>query len=164
MRKNNKRLRQTCVSRSGTVLSLRENGREFVLEVSGGRRPDVVHVDEDPYTKLLACRCDYAVEVFHDDPRRAFFFVELKGDDVVRAAEQLAYTAEHLCDYRNLMDYGRYAKRYAFIVASHGTKPSILTRYQVCEARMKRCGFVYMKCKTRKVSVKLNENDELTWC
>ena len=63
------------VARASMTCSLVENGREFVLEVSGGRIPDAIHVDDKPYADLLKRRCDYAIEVFHDEPKRAFFWL-----------------------------------------------------------------------------------------
>ena len=152
------------VARTSMTCSLKENGREFVLEVSGGRIPDAIHVDDNPYTELLKSRCDYAIEVFHDEPKRAFFFVELKGEDVLKAAEQLVYTAEHLQDYRHLMNYKPYAKRLACIVATHGMIPAISTRYQVCQTRMEKCGFAALKCKTRKMLVRMDASGNVTWC
>ncbi len=151
------------VVRTSTTCPLKANGREFVLEVSGDRKPDKIHIDGEPYTKLLKRRCDYAVEVFRDDPKRAFFFVELKGEDVLKAAEQLVYTAEHLRDYRHLIDYRLYANRFACIVATHGMIPAISTRYQVCQARMKNCGFAALKCKTRKMLVRMDAVGNVKW-
>lgn len=150
--------------RTSMTCSLKENGRECVIEIPGDRKPDKIHIDDKPYTELLKSRCDYAIEVFHDEPKRAFFFVELKGEDVLKAAEQLVYTAEHLQNYRHLIDYKLYAKRWACIVATHGMMPAILTRYQKYEAQLKRCGFQALKCKTRKMLVRLNIEGDVTWC
>lgn len=101
---------KTCVAR--------ENGRECIVTVSGSRRPDKIHIDAMPFTKLLKRRCDYAIQVFSETPQRAFFFVELKGGHVEKAAKQLLYTIEHLNEYKDLLDYIPYDKRYACIVAS----------------------------------------------
>ena len=152
------------VIRTSMSCSLKENGREFVIEVSGDRKPDKIHIDDNPYTELLKSRCDYAIEVFHDEPQRVFFFVELKGEDVLKAAEQLVYTAEHLQNYCHLVDYTPYAKRFACIVATHGMIPAILTRYQKCQARLKKCGFEALKCKTRRMLVRMDVAENITWC
>lgn len=154
----------SSVARTSMTCSLVENGREFVIEVPGGQKPDEIHIDGKPYAELLKSRCDYAIEVFHDKPKLAFFFVELKGEDVLKAAEQLVYTAEHLQDYRHLIDYKPYAKRWACIVATHGMIPAISTRYQVCQARMEKCGFAPLKCKTRKMRVRMDASGNVTWC
>ena len=79
MRKKVKR-GMSPVVRTSMTCSLKENGREFVLVVPCRRKPDTIHIDDKPYTELLKSRCDYAIEVFHDEPKRAFFFVELKGE------------------------------------------------------------------------------------
>lgn len=152
------------VVRTTMTCSLKENGREFLIEVSGGRKPNKIHIDDNPYAKLLKSRCDYAIEVFHDEPKQAFFFVELKGEDVLKAAEQQVYAAEHLQDYCHLMDYTPYAKRFACIVATRGMSPSILTRYQKYEARLKKCGFEALKCKTRRMLVRMDVAENVKWC
>lgn len=160
MHKRTKRVMAHAI-RTSMICSLKENGREFVLEVSGGRKPDKIHIDDNPYTELLKSRCDYAIEVFHDEPRRAFFFVELKGEDVLKAAEQLVYTAEHLKDYCHLIDYTPYAKRYACIVAARGMMPAITTRYQACQKHLERCGFASLICRTRKMIVTMDAHSNI---
>lgn len=160
MRKKAKR-GMSPVVRTSMTCSLKENGREFVLVVPCRRKPDAIHIDDKPYTELLKSRCDYAIEVFHDEPKRAFFFVELKGEDVLKAAEQLVYTAEHLQSYSHLMDYKPYTMRFACIVAAHGMVPSITTRYQACQKHLERCGFANLKCKTRKMIVEMDADNNV---
>ena len=111
------------IGRGESPVAVSEEGRTFRVVVSGERRPNVVHIDAAPYVSLLKSRCDYAVEVFGDTPKQVFFFVELKGGDVLKALDQLVYTAEHLKDYCHLLNYGKFAVRHACVVASHGPPP-----------------------------------------
>lgn len=142
---------QTCKGRP-TVISVEENSKRFTVSVLNGERPSKVRIDAKPFADLLKCRCDYAIKVSEEE---VFFFVELKGADVVKAAEQLAYTIENLNVYRHLLDYSPYKSRHACIVSSHGMKPAISTRYQVYKRRIENCKF-QVKCKVRQLTAKVN--------
>lgn len=142
---------RTCRGRP-TVISVEENGKRFTVSVLNGEMPDKVRIDAKPFVDLLKSRCDYAIKVLG---KEVFFFVELKGADVVKAAEQLAYTIENLNAYRHLLDYSPYKSRHACIVSSHGMKPAILTRYQVYKRRIENCDF-QVKCKVRQLTAKVN--------
>lgn len=95
--------------------------------------------------------------------KQVFFFIELKGEDVVKAAEQLAYTVEHLSVYRHLLDYKPFVKCHACIVASHGMKPAISTRFQLYERQIKRRGFESLKCKTHQLTAKVSSGGEVSY-
>ena len=140
-----------------------EENRTFTVVVPGRCQPKKIHIDTEPFVKILKRRCDYAVEVFRDSQKQVFFFVELKGGDVLKAAEQLAYTAEHLDDYKHLLDYRPFAIRHACIVASQGLKPSITTRYQVWLARLKKCDFSSVKVRTHQLTALVDKSGKVSY-
>ena len=164
MRKlHQKKRAKTPVSRRQTSVSVSEESRTFTVVVPGDCQPRRVRIDAEPYIRILKRRCDYAIEVFHDPPKQVFFFVELKGGDVLKAVEQLAYTAEHLNDYKHLIDYRPFAIRHACIVASQGLKPSITTRYQVWQARLTKCDFARVKVRTRQLTALVDEGGKVSY-
>lgn len=138
--------------RMPAVVSVEENSMRFTVSVLNGEMPSKVRIDAKPFVDLLKCRCDYAIKV---QGKGVFFFVELKGADIVKATEQLAYTIENLNAYRHLLDYSPYKSRHACIVSSHGMKPAISTRYQVYKRRIENCKF-QVKCKVRQLTAKVN--------
>ena len=75
----------------------------------------------------------------------------------------LAYTAEHLNDYKHLLDYRPFALRHACIVASQGLKPSITTRYQVWQARLTKCDFACVKVRTRQLTALVDECGKVSY-
>lgn len=149
--------------RSCSSISVSEKNRKFTVVLDGASTAKKIHVDNEPYVSLLACRCDYAIEVCRDVSKQVFFFIELKGEDVVKAAEQLAYTVEHLSAYRHLLDYKPFVKCHACIVASHGMKPAISTRFQLYERQIKRRGFESLKCKTHQLTAKVSSGGEVSY-
>ena len=152
MRKlHQKKRAKTPVSRRQTSVSVSEESRTFTVVVPGDCQPRRVRIDAEPYIRILKRRCDYAIEVFHDPPKQVFFFVELKGGDVLKAVEQLAYTAEHLNDYKHLIDYRPFAIRHACIVASYVRVPT--TRIQYYVERIRRCGFSDVIRRTRPIPI-----------
>lgn len=133
-----------CV-RNETKVSVSENGKVFRAIIEGDCHPERIHIDADPYRTQLERRCDYAIRICPMSPK-TFFFVELKGDDVRYAVEQLAYTVEKL---QSLFE--PYAVREACaIVSSRTMKPAVNTRIQICLARLKKYKF-NLKCKTRQL-------------
>lgn len=119
--------------RSQSKISVSENNRRFEVVVNRGCGADWVHIDDPAYAHL-ARRCDYAIRVSPGNPRH-FFFVELKGNDVIKAAEQLEYTVANLKAM-----YSAYASRQAWVIAG-GFRPAVQTRWQVLQRKMKACGF-----------------------
>lgn len=158
----NSRVRPPAERKESSVSATEEN-RTFRVVVPGGRQPDKVHIDAPPFVSRLKSRCDYAIEVFADKPKKAFFFVELKGEDVHKAIKQLAYTAEHLADYRDLLDYRQFAVRHACIVASRGPQPSITMGYQKCKTKIERCGFAKVVCRTHQLTARVATNGEVRY-
>lgn len=141
--------------RSELSVPVEEQGRKFTVSVSAVTvMPRKTHIDEKPFVNLLKCRCDYAIEILD---KGVFFFVELKGSDIVKAAEQLAYTIANLESYRHLLDYSLYTSRHACIVSSQGARPAILTRYQVFKRKIECRGFK-VKCKTRQLTANVDAN------
>ena len=149
--------------RRQTTVSVSEENRTFTVVVPGTCQPRRVRIDAEPYAGILKRRCDFAIEVFHDPPKQVFFFVELKGGDVLKAVEQLAYTAEHLNEYKHLLDYRPFALRHACIVASQGLKPSITTRYQVWRARLKKCDFSSVKVRTHQLTALVDKSGKVSY-
>lgn len=162
MRKNiQKKRRKAPVLRRQTSVSVSEENRTFTVVVPGRCQPKKIHIDTEPFVKILKRRCDYAVEVFRDSQKQVFFFVELKGGDVLKAAEQLAYTAEHLDDYKHLLDYRPFAIRHACIVASYIRVPT--TRFQCYIARVERCGFAKLIRRTHQLTARIDEGGNVSY-
>lgn len=156
------------IERRVSSVAVSENSRTFTVFVPGGRRPDVIHLDDKdgPYIHQLKSRCDYVIEIFGDAPKKTFFLVELKGDDVVKGLEQLAYTAEHLKDCSQLRDYLKFTMRHACVVASHGPPKNVnipVTRQRKCEVRLKRCGFTEVKVRTHQLVAHVDGNGAIRY-
>jgi len=153
MRKSNRsRDAKTKPVRKKLSASVSENGRNFSVLFEGTSWAEKVHIDAEPYVGLLERRCDYAIKICCGRTGQAFFFVELKGDDVVKAAEQLAYTIRQRNAYRHQLDYSTFARRHACIVASHGMRPAIATRYQKYKRLIEELGFESVKCRVRQLT------------
>lgn len=149
------------VPRRQISVSVSEESRTFTVVIPGRCQLKKIHIDTEPFVKILKRRCDYAVEVFRDSQKQVFFFVELKGGDVLKAAEQLAYTAEHLDDYKHLLDYQPFAIRHACIVASYIRVPT--TRFQCYIARVERCGFEKLIRRTHQLTARIDEGGNVSY-
>ena len=150
--------------RKNSSESVVEKGRSFTVRVEGDRKPVKMHIDGGDFIRLLKNRCDYAIEVFPDAPFKAFFFVELKGEDVLKAAQQLLSTIENLNAYRHILDYTKFRKQFACIVSSKGPVPAITTRYQVIDRKIQSFGFEKLRCKTRKDIAIVRNDDSVSFC
>ncbi|MGN0888231.1 MAG: hypothetical protein ACI4UY_05035 [Kiritimatiellia bacterium] len=122
-----------------------ENYRSFSVSTVDGTS-DSVHIDAPGFANLPN-RCDYAVRVSPTRPKH-FFFVELKGNDVVKAARQLVCTIENLSAM-----YAGYTKKEAWVI-SGGWRPAISTAFQVEGAKAKKYGFD-LKYRTRLMQIDL---------
>lgn len=124
-----------------------ENKRSFSV-LTFLHDSDVVHVDAPEFARLQN-RCDYAIRVSPSDSKH-FFFVELKGNDVVKAAKQL------ICSIENLTPlYRDYGKREAWVI-SGGWRPAVSTSFQVQSAKARKHGFM-MKHRTHTMEIDLTK-------
>lgn len=142
--------------RTETRIAVGENGRIFEAVISGDCQPVKIHIDAEPYRSQLERRCDYAIQICPHDTR-AFFFVELKGTDVLKAAEQLLYSVECLQSLYQAYN----VSRTACIVASCGPKPAISTRYQMYRAKLESRGF-RLVCKTWRMMARIDQEGRLS--
>lgn len=138
------RLRRTVVS---------ENNRRFEVISDVSTRPVTIHVDSSVFRHLKK-RCDYAIQVDPVCPKW-FFFIELKGNDVIKAAQQLEYTIANTLDL-----YHDYDNREAWVIAGGGHY-IITTAFQLEKKKVMRWGFD-LKYQTRQKTVDVTSNVGVT--
>ena len=110
-----------------------ENNRQFEVIVPRKCDADKVHIDTvDCETGLK--RCDYAIFITPTH-KQFFYYVELKGNDVIKAAEQLVSTVE-----KRKSDYAGYAQKEAWVI-SGGWRPAVNTQFQIQRVKIKKFGF-----------------------
>lgn len=102
---------------------VKENNRQFEVVVPSKCAAEKIQIDTKDY-ETGQQRCDYAICI---TPARKqfFYFVELKGSDVVKAARQLVATAE---SKKTL--YKGYRQKEAWVI-SGGWCPAVNTQFQV---------------------------------
>ena len=122
-----------------------ENSRSFSV-VTTDFASDSIHIDTSEFASLPS-RCDFAVRVSSSMPKH-FFFAELKGNDVIKAAKQLVCTIEKLTAL-----YKAYAHREAWVI-SGGWRPAVMTSFQIQRAKALKFGFD-LKHRTRTMTVDL---------
>lgn len=127
------------------LLRVLENNRDFAVYTTASDA-DALHIDSTDYAESCS-RCDYAIRVSPLNPRH-FFFVELKGNDVVKAAKQLVCSIEHL---KSL--YKDYSIRQAWVI-SGGWRPAVKTSFQIQKAKAKKHNFL-LQHRTRSMTVDL---------
>lgn len=113
---------------------VKENNRQFVVLVPANCDAEKIQIDTKDF-ETGKQRCDYAICIT-PTCKQLFFFVELKGSDILKAARQLVATAE---SQKTL--YKGYVQKEAWVI-SGGWRPAISTQYQVQERKLKKLDFV----------------------
>lgn len=126
------------------VIVVKENNRRFSVVVPLKSDADKCHIDTQDY-ETGEKRCDYAIRVTPTS-KRFFYYVELKGNDVIKAARQLVSTVE-----KQQSDYKDYECKEAWII-SGGWNPAISTRFQFLQRSLKKFGFE-LKYKTNEHTI-----------
>lgn len=124
-----------------------ENNRSFSVATTD-LAADSIHIDA-PEFYTLPCRCDFAIRVSSLFPKQ-FFFTELKGNDVIKAAKQLVCTIENLA-----VLYEPYAHREAWVI-SGGWRPAVSTAFQIQRAKAHKHGFE-LKHRTHSIQIDLTK-------
>ena len=119
---------------------VKENNRQFVVVVPQKSDADKIHIDTGNCETSMK-QCDYAIRVT-PTRKQFFYYVELKGNDVVEAAKQLVATAG-----KRKSDYDGYEQREAWVI-SGGWCPAVNTQFQVQQRMIRKFGFE-LKHKTR---------------
>ena len=122
------------------LIVVRENNRQFSVVVPYYSDADKYHIDTLDYETGVK-RCDYAIRVTPTH-KRFFYYIELKGNDVIKAAKQLVSTVE-----KRESDYKGYAHKEAWII-SGGWHPAINTQFQIQQGKLRKFGFD-LKYKTK---------------
>ena len=102
---------------------VKENNRQFEVVVPKKSDADKIHIDTEDY-ETGQKRSDYAIRVT-PTCKQFFYYVELKGSDVIKAAKQLVATAG-----KRKSDYNGYEQREAWVI-SGGWNPAVNTQFQV---------------------------------
>ena len=110
-----------------------ENSRKFEVIVPRKCDADKVHIDTADYEPGLK-RCDYAIRVTPTH-KQFFYYVELKGNDILKAAEQLVSTIE-----KRKSDYAGYMQKEAWVI-SGGWRPTVDTQFQKYGRIIRKFGF-----------------------
>lgn len=111
------------MSSKESSIVVKENNRQFVVVVPKNCDADSIHIDIGNCETGMK-RCDYAIRVT-PTRKQFFYYVELKGSDVVEAAKQLVATAGS-----RKSDYDGYEEREAWVI-SGGWSPAVNTQFQV---------------------------------
>lgn len=134
------------MSSKGRSIVVKENNRQFVVVVPKKCDAEKVHIDTEDYETGVK-RCDYAIRVTPTN-QQFFYYVELKGSNVIQAAKQLVATAG-----KRKSDYEKYAQREAWVI-SGGWCPAVNTQFQVQQGKIRQFGFA-LKHKTRTQTISL---------
>lgn len=72
-----------------------ENKRKYILNNISGRQVCKIRIDNCVINDQSKCKCDYLIIVCNTDTQEnIYFFIELKGKDLIGAVEQLTQTIE----------------------------------------------------------------------
>lgn len=115
------------------LIVVKENNRQFVVVVPQKSDANKFQVDTEDYETGLK-RCDYAICITPTH-KQFFYYVELKGNDVIKAAKQLVSTVE-----KRKSDYAGYAQKEAWVI-SGGWRPAVNTQFQIQRVKIKKLGF-----------------------
>lgn len=107
----------------GRSIVVKENNRQFEVVVPCKCGAQKIQIDTKDF-ETGKQRCDYAICIT-PTRKQVFYFVELKGSDVVKAARQLVATAES----RKQL-YKGYVHKEAWVI-SGGWCPAVNTQFQV---------------------------------
>lgn len=99
-----------------------ENNRQFEVIVPRKCDADKVHIDTADYEPELK-RCDYAIRVTPTH-KQFFYYVELKGNDILKAAKQLVTTVE-----TRKSEYDGYKRKEAWVIGG-GWCLAVNTQFQ----------------------------------
>ena len=129
---------QTCIkvtlmSAKQRSIVVSENNRQFEVIVPRKCDADKVHIDTADYETGVK-RCDYAIRVTPTH-KQFFYYVELKGSDVIKAAKQLVSTIE-----KRKTDYAGYVQKEAWVICSKW-RPAVNTQFQKYDRTIRRFGF-----------------------
>ncbi len=121
------------IARKDPIITLKENGKVFRL-INENR----IEVNEIKVDNCLICdnrqRCDYILD-YPIDEQGYVLLIELKGNDVPHAIEQLKATLSH-----TKSKYSKYCK-YCFIISSKW--PRMSTTKQKIKKDFKRLGALF---------------------
>lgn len=112
---------------------VKENNRQFVVIVPQKCDADKVQVDTADFETGVK-RCDYAIRVTPTH-KQFFYYVELKGNDILKAAKQLVSTVE-----MRKSDYAGYLQKEAWVI-SGGWCYAVNTQFQKYRRIIKKFGF-----------------------
>ena len=143
-RKTSRKRLEMAMKERSIVVS--ENRRQFTVVVPIRSDADIIHVDTADYETGVK-RCDYAIRVT-PTRKQVFYYVELKGNDVIRAAKQLVSTVE-----KRKSDYAGYMQKEAWVI-SGGWRPAVNTQFQIQRGKIKKLGFE-LKHKTKAHTISL---------
>lgn len=122
----------TMLSKKRSIV-VKENNRQFEVIVPRKCDADKVHIDTvDLETGVK--RCDYAIRVTPTH-KQFFYYVELKGNDILKAAKQLVSTVE-----MRKSDYAGYMQKEAWVI-SGGWRFAVNTQFQVYKQIIRKFGF-----------------------
>jgi len=121
------------MTKKESVIVAKENKREFRVVVPAECGADKIHVDTTDY-ETGAKRCDYAIRVT-PSRKQFFYYIELKGNDVIKAAKQLAATIQN-----RRADYNGYEHKEAWVIGG-GWRPAANTQFQVQQRVVEKFGF-----------------------
>ena len=110
-----------------------ENNRKFEVIVPRKCDADKVHIDTADYETGVK-RCDYVIRVTPTH-KQFFYYVELKGNDIQKAAKQLVSTVE-----TRKSEYGGYKQKEAWVIGG-GWRPAMGTQFQRYDRIIRKFGF-----------------------
>lgn len=78
------------------IISCKENKCRFEVKASGNWKLEKIQIDGGIINDNETERCDYAVTAQLDNIKHHFFYIELKGRDLLKAISQLESTIKKL--------------------------------------------------------------------
>jgi hypothetical protein len=121
------------------IATCSEHSRSFSVSAPRCWELEKTLIDGGLVTDQIIKRCDYAISARNGKDRRYFFYVELKGADLLKAISQLESTINNL---GSLSD--GYQEKHARAVCSR-IIPFVISTAQVSVARFKRKYGVQLK-------------------
>ena len=114
-----------CSKNAGQIVSRDKRNPQYHKGINTGKKY-VTHYKIDGIVIKSGKRCDY---LLIDEEKRIAYLIELKGSDLVKAAEQLEHTERALS--RELSDYSLQYRIVANKCKTQETHSSAYSKYQI---------------------------------